>query len=97
MFGLAAPITDSVVVGYRLALTPDRLVGRVESVRSNISLLVAPLGPLVAGLLLDATSERTTVAVLATIGLSLPLWGMLSPSLRAAPALHELELRPSPK
>jgi MFS family permease len=97
VFGLAAPITDSVVVGYRLALTPDRLVGRVESVRTNISLLVAPLGPLVAGVLLDATSERTTVAVLATIGLTLPLWGTLSPSLRGAPQLHALEPEPSTK
>jgi len=62
-FGLAAPVTDSVVVAYRVALTPDRLLGRVESVRSSISLLAAPLGPLVAGLLLASTSARLTVAV----------------------------------
>ena len=61
-FGLAAPVTDSVVVSYRIALTPDRLLGRVESVRSSISLLAAPLGPLVAGLLLATTSARMTVA-----------------------------------
>ena len=61
-FGLAAPVTDSVVVGYRVALTPDRLLGRVESVRSSISLLVAPLGPLVAGLCSPSTSARVTVA-----------------------------------
>ena len=56
--GLAIPVTDSVVVGYRVAVTPDRLLGRVESVRSNISLLIAPLGPLVAGLLLSSASAR---------------------------------------
>ena len=49
------PVTNSVVVGYRLAITPDRVLGRVESVRSTIALLIAPLGPLLAGLLLDAT------------------------------------------
>jgi hypothetical protein len=88
---LAAPITDSVVIGYRLALTPDRLVGRVESVRSNISLLIAPLGPLVAGLLLAATTARLTVAVLAAIGLALAVWGTLSPSVRSAPSLAEFQ------
>ena len=47
------PVTNSVVVGYRVAVTPDRLLGRVETVRSTISLLIAPLGPLAAGLLLE--------------------------------------------
>jgi MFS family permease len=90
LFGIAAPVTDSVVVGYRLAMTPDRLVGRVESVRSNISLLVAPLGPLAAGLLLEATTERATVALLATIGLALAIWGTLSSAIRDAPSVREL-------
>ena len=92
-FGLAAPVTDSVVVGYRIALTPDRLVGRVESVRSSISLLAAPLGPLVAGLLLASASDRVTVAVFSAVGLGLALWGTLSPSIRNAPSLDRLAAR----
>jgi MFS family permease len=92
VFGLAAPITDSVVLGYRLAMTPDRLVGRVESVRTTISLLVGPLGPLAAGLLLEATSPRVTVGAVAAIGLGLALWGTLSPAVRGAPSLSELEI-----
>ena len=40
------PVTNSVVEGYRIAMTPDRLLGRVESVRSTISQLITPLGPL---------------------------------------------------
>src|SRR5919202_3260501 len=68
-FGIAAPVTDSVVVGYRIAMTPDRLLGRVESVRSNISLLIAPLGPLAAGILLGSGSARATVALFASFGL----------------------------
>jgi MFS family permease len=87
---LAIPSTDSVVHGYRIAMTPDRLLGRVESVRSTIALLIAPLGPLVAGLLLDAVSERATIAVFAAFGLTLAVWGTLSPSIRAAPSLDEL-------
>jgi MFS family permease len=89
-FGIAAPVTDSVVVGYRIAITPDRLLGRVESARSNVSLLLAPLGPLAAGLLLEFVSTRLTVAVLAVVGLALALWGTFSPAIRKAPSLDEL-------
>jgi MFS family permease len=87
---LAIPSTDSVVMGYQLAMTPDRLLGRVGSVRSTIALLPAPLGPLTAGFLLDAVSERATIAVFAAFGLVLALWGTLSPAIRAAPSLNEL-------
>jgi hypothetical protein len=87
---LAIPVTDSVVIGYRLAITPDRLVGRVESVRSAIALGVAPLGPLAAGVLVSATSARATIAVFAGLGLVLALWGTLSPAIRDAPSPDEL-------
>ncbi|MBA3736673.1 MAG: MFS transporter [Actinobacteria bacterium] len=86
------PVTNSVVEGYRVALTPDRLLGRVESVRSTISLLIAPLGPLTAGLLLTYASERAAIAVFAGFGLVLALWGTLSPSIRNAPSLDELDV-----
>jgi hypothetical protein len=89
-FALAAPSTDSVVVGYRVAMTPDRLLGRVESVRSNIALLIAPLGPLVAGLLLSAISARATIAIFGAFGLVLALWGTFSQAIRAAPSLDDL-------
>ena len=85
------PVTNSVVVGYRVAVTPDRLVGRVETVRSTISLLIAPLGPLAAGLLLEATSARATVAIFAGFSAVLLVWGTLSPAIRHAPALAELQ------
>jgi hypothetical protein len=88
---LAIPSTDSVVNGYRIALTPDRLLGRVESVRSTISLLIAPLGPLVAGVLLSTVSARATIALFAAFGLVLAVWGTLSRSIRAAPSLDELD------
>ncbi len=87
---LAIPSTDSVVGAYRIAITPDRLLGRVESVRTTIALLIAPLGPLVAGVLLGAVSERAAIAVFAAVGLVLALWGTLSPSIQAAPSLDEL-------
>jgi hypothetical protein len=77
---LVIPSTDSVVHSYRFALTPDRLLGRVGSVWLTIGLVIAPLGPLVAG---------PTIAVFAAVGLVLALWGTLSPAIRAAPSLAE--------
>lgn len=88
---IAIPSTDSVVHGYRIAMTPDRLLGRAEAVRSTISLLIAPLGPLTAGVLLGAASPRVTIAVFAGVGLVLAVWGTLSPSIRAAPSLDDLD------
>jgi hypothetical protein len=87
---IAIPVTDSVVIGYRLAITPDRLLGRVESVRSSIALLIAPLGPLAAGVLLSAAPARAAIAVFAGLGLVLALWGTLSAAIRNAPSLNEL-------
>ena len=87
----AIPSTDSVVHGYRIAMTPDRLLGRAESVRTTISLLIAPLGPLTAGFLLGVVSARATIALFAAFGLVLAVAGTLSPSIRTAPSLDELE------
>ena len=92
---LAIPSTDSVVHSYRFAMTPDRLMGRVASVWTTIGLAIAPLGPLVAGLLLESTSARAAIAVFAVAGLALALWGTLSGSIRAAPSLRELAELPA--
>jgi MFS family permease len=88
---LAIPSTDSVVHGYRIAMTPDRLLGRAEAVRSTIALLIAPLGPLIAGVLLDAVSARAAIAVFAATALLLAVWGTSSPAIRAAPSLDDLD------
>jgi MFS transporter len=88
---LAIPSTDSVVRGYGIALTPDRLLGRAEAARSTIALLIAPLGPLTAGVLLANVSARAAIAVFAAVALVLALWGTLSPSIRNAPTLDELD------
>jgi hypothetical protein len=89
--GLAIPITDSAVVGYRLAITPDRLVGRVISAHTAIVMVGGPLGTLGAGLLLDAIGARATIAALAGVALVLAIVGTLSPSLRSVPRLVEIE------
>lgn len=84
------PAANAAVIGYRTAVTPDRLVGRVSSVARNLALLGQPLGPLAAGLLLGASSPRATVLFFGLVAAALALWGTLSPSIRRAPSLSEL-------
>jgi hypothetical protein len=91
---LITPSVNAVVIGYRTAIVPDRLVGRVTSVMRTLALFGAPLGPLVAGLLLGSFSARETVAVFAGILFVLALIATASPSIRAAPSLAELDELP---
>ena len=88
--GLAIPSTDSVVHSLRIGLTPDRLIGRVSSVHSTISLAISPLGPLIVGFLIADASPRSAVGVLAGLAIALALWGTLSPAIRSAPSLADL-------
>ncbi|HZT65084.1 MAG TPA: MFS transporter [Acidimicrobiales bacterium] len=87
---LVIPSSDSVVHGYRIAMTPDRLLGRAEAARSLVSLSFSPLGPLVAGFLLEV-SARVAVAVFGSVAVALAVWGTLSPALRVTPPLEEVE------
>lgn len=88
---LFLPSVYAVVIGYRVAITPDRLTGRVNSVARTIALCGAPFGPLGAGVLLSTVSGRTTVTVFAAVLLTLALAATFSPSIRDAPSLDELE------
>jgi MFS family permease len=89
--GFFIPTVSSVVIGYRNAIVPDQLVGRVNSVARNVALLAQPLGPLAAGLLLAHVSARTTVAFFVLWLAGLAIGSTASPSIRDAPSLDELE------
>jgi MFS family permease len=78
---LVIPSSNAVVHGFRIAQTPDHILGRSESVRLTMSLAIAPLGPLIAGALLGSVSPRATVAVFVVFSLVLALWGTASRSL----------------
>ncbi|HKB93769.1 MAG TPA: MFS transporter [Gaiellaceae bacterium] len=84
------PSVNAVVIGYRVAVTPDHLTGRVNSVARTIALCGAPLGPLAAGVMLGSLSARDTVAILTALLLATALVGSLLPSIRNAPSLDEL-------
>jgi MFS family permease len=88
--GFAIPSTDSVVHSYRIAVTPDYLLGRVESLRSAIALLLGALAPLVAGVLLAATTPRWAIGFFVLWSVAMVIWGMRSAAIRAAPSLGDL-------
>jgi MFS family permease len=87
---LAIPTTDSVVWPYQLSLTPDRLIGRTQAAISSLTNATGALGPLAAGFLLANVSARATIAVFASFGVAMAVWGTVSPAIRAAPSLEEL-------
>jgi hypothetical protein len=91
-----SPWLNSVIVGYRTAVTPDHLIGRVSSVARNLAFLGMPLGPLAAGLLLGNLTARTSVIVLAAMCVGLAAFSTLSPSIRKPPSLAELDELPAP-
>jgi MFS family permease len=83
------PVTDSLVIAHRLAATPDRLLGRAEAARMTIVRTAAPLGSLVAGLLLSATSSRIAVAFFLALTLTEAVYATTATALRSPPPLEE--------
>ncbi|MEN3342190.1 MAG: hypothetical protein V7644_1594 [Actinomycetota bacterium] len=93
---LVLPTASAAVIGYRVAVVPDRLTGRVNGVARTIAICGSPLGPLAAGILLSSFSARTTVAILVVVLLGMAVVGTLSPSIRHAPSLDDLDAPPTP-
>jgi predicted MFS family arabinose efflux permease len=92
---LFGPSVNAIIIGYRVAVVPDRLTGRVNSVARTIALCGMPFGPLAAGLLLGSFSARTTVAIFAGFLLVLCVFASLSASIRNAPSLDDLDDLPT--
>jgi MFS family permease len=93
------PAVNSAVIGYRTAVVPDRLTGRVGGVARTIALCLAAFGPLSAGVLLHWLSPRETVGAYVALMVLLAVLGTLNPSIRNAPSLSELDdlpRRPEP-
>ena len=78
--------TDAAVRAYWYAVTPDRLIGRVATAMGNVRVLVTPLGPLVAGLLIQSASPRAAIALFMGTALVAAVAGTLSRSTRNVPA-----------
>jgi MFS family permease len=82
------PNTDSAMTAYSYALIPDRLLGRAMAASNTLRACSAPLGPLLAGLLLAHTTPRWTVFVLAAPVCVAAIYGALSAAIRDLPSLE---------
>jgi hypothetical protein len=83
------PNTDSAIQAYSYALIPDRLLGRAMAASNTLRAGSAPLGPLLAGLLLANTTPRIAIAVLAAPVVVAAALGTVSAALRDLPSLAE--------
>jgi predicted MFS family arabinose efflux permease len=88
LFG--APTLNAVFGAYQVALVPERLQGRVDSVAGLVAAGAAPIGTLLAGLLLARIGAVPTVFVFAALGVVVLLVATLSRPLRRMPDLDAL-------
>jgi MFS family permease len=84
------PTVNAMVIGYRVAIVPDRLQGRVNSVARSLALLAFPLGPVVAGLLLGSYSARTVAAFVLAGFIILAIVTTVNRSIRRAPSFDQV-------
>jgi hypothetical protein len=81
------PNTDSAIAAYSYMLIPDRLLGRAMAASQTLRAATAPLGPLLAGVLLAHTSPQVAIGVLAVPVVIAAVLGTLSPAIRDLPSL----------
>jgi MFS family permease len=82
--------TDAAVRAYWYAVTPDRLIARVPSAMGNVIVLVMPLGPLAAGILIESVSSRAAIALFLGVLLVAAVSGTFSRSTRDVPAPEDV-------
>src|SRR6185503_3945585 len=73
------PNTDSAIQAYSYALIPDRLLGRAMAASNTLRAASAPIGPLLAGLLLAHSTPQVAIAVLAAPVVVAAALGTVSP------------------
>jgi predicted MFS family arabinose efflux permease len=84
---LITPVTNSIVVSYRVGLAPDRLQGRVQAASTLISFSAAWLGPLLIGQLLAHAGSTATILTLTGWALALALFASGSRAFRHPPTM----------
>ena len=88
------PAWNAIIGAYRLALVPDGLQARVQSVSTLLAVGSVPLGLLTVGFTLERFGTTETVLGLLVIMLVVAVSAAASRSVREAPALNELQIRP---
>jgi MFS family permease len=92
---LLTPVTNSIVVSYRVRLAPDRLQGRVQAASTLISFAAGWTGPLVVGVMLQNAGSTATILALTGWLLLLAVGATSTPAFRHPPKLDALEATPS--
>jgi predicted MFS family arabinose efflux permease len=88
---LVTPVTNSIVTSHRVALTPDRLQGRVQAASTLISFSAGWLGPLLVGFMLQSAGATATILALTGWALLLAVGTTVSRPFRHPPSLDGLE------
>jgi hypothetical protein len=81
---LLHPTWNAVIGAYRIRLTPDGLLGRVQSVATLFSLGSVPFAFLGVGFALEAFGTTPTVLGLTGVMLVVAAAALASPAIRAA-------------
>ena len=79
------PTWNTVVAAYRIRVTPDELLGRVQSVATLLSLGSVPFAFLSVGFVLEAFGTTPTVLALTGLMLVVAVAAFASPAVRSAP------------
>jgi MFS family permease len=87
---ITGPVYNVVQFSYRLALIPDELQGRVNSVFRLLAFGFQPLGWVVTGVLIQVISVIPTILVLFVVCLVLAILTTFNPHVRHARPLTEL-------
>jgi MFS family permease len=93
LFFVSAPTYDIVQFSYRLALIPDDLQGRVNSVYRLIGMGGVPVGQAAAGVLVQWLGPRATILVLGAFLAMLAAAATLSGEVRRAPPVAQARAR----
>ena len=92
---LITPVTNSVVVGLRVALAPDELQGRVQAASTMVSFSAGWAGPLAVGFLIQNAGATATVLALTGWAATLAVVALAARSFRHPPAVPGREGTPA--
>jgi MFS family permease len=87
MMSFAGPLWNVAIAAYELAITPDRIRGRVLAASGIVAAGAVPAGSLIGGLLLDRVGTTTTGVILVAWMALLAISASVSPAVRGAPEL----------
>ncbi|EGD43438.1 transporter, major facilitator family [Nocardioidaceae bacterium Broad-1] len=79
------PAGNAGIAAYRMATTPQELIGRVQAAAQFVSMLSIPLAPALAGALLAGVDDAVAVLVVAALTAAAALIPTLARSVRSIP------------